>query len=392
MESESRRNLKKETNVEGKIRRDNLRRVLAASVVYVLLLLLVWLYLIHTKYLNINLKTSYILMTAEIIVDVIFGVVSFAALYLRKKDWYALIISSFWVMFCFEISVLTLLIHNAAIVLQLLIFMMLTMSMVPLVRPRSQFITIALEIILIIVEFCCGTMNRERLIYCSIIMILCQVISHLVYWTRKRQIHDANEIVSVKTQAETDPMTKLLNRRGLERRLATLWPLCVRENLSVVVIMMDIDNFKKYNDTYGHAAGDECIRAVTGVIRKNSKRKTDMAARVGGEEFLVVLTGITKEDALTWAEKTKSDIEKLRIKHAKDNFLPYVSVSMGICHMNPAVGNREFWELRNEADKGLYQSKEAGRACIYMNNECYCKTEPESPQMQYMKEKLFYSL
>ena len=95
-------------------------------------------------------------------------------------------------------------------------------------------------------------------------------------------------------------------------------------------MMIDIDNFKKYNDTYGHAAGDECIRKVTAAIRRNVKRRTDYAARVGGEEFLVMLTGIEPKLAVKWALDLKKAIDSLKIPHADTNFNPYVSVSMGV--------------------------------------------------------------
>ena len=196
---------------------------------------------------------------------------------------------------------------------------------------------------------------------------------------------------NIQNQAETDPMTKLLNRRGLERRISTIWPMCVRQGVNVAVIMMDIDNFKKYNDTFGHGQGDLCIQEVARKLMEHTQRKTDYAARIGGEEFLVFLPDVSKDEAIKWARKCKDSIESLGIKQANENFLPYVSVSMGICHLN-LKGQGEFWEMQNEADRCLYLSKENGRASIFIEDHCCGQTRTAFDKRQYNLEKGFRSL
>ena len=264
-------------------------------------------------------------------------------------------------------------------------------AMIPILLRRDIAVYGILLFILIACNVYSGILDYEHAFYCLINLILCGIIAEKNSTEYVRKTLDAKKITSARSMAEEDSMTRLLNRRGLENRIGTVWPMCVRKNIGVAVIMLDIDNFKKYNDSFGHGAGDDCIRSVTKVIKQSAKRKTDFAARVGGEEFLVVLTDVGPSDALKWSINLKNNIEKLKIPHAASNFLPYVTVSIGI-HHHYVDKDSEFWELRNEADKALYQAKENGRACIFMDNVCYAKTLPDGNRKQYTKEKLFRSI
>lgn len=202
------------------------------------------------------------------------------------------------------------------------------------------------------------------------ISIMGIVLSVASYSGAVRKLNYKLTLDSALSEAETDPMTKLLNRRGLDRRLDSIWPHCIRQKTNVAVIMMDIDNFKKYNDTFGHAAGDECIKAVTGAIHRSVKRRTDYAARVGGEEFLVFLTGIEPRLAVKWALDLKKSIDDLKIPHADSNFNPFVSVSMGMA-CTAVSEHIDFEMLREEADKSLYEAKYNGKACLYFRHKAF---------------------
>ena len=175
------------------------------------------------------------------------------------------------------------------------------------------------------------------------------------------------------TEAETDPMTGLLNRRGLDRRLENVWPLCIRQQIKVAVLMIDIDNFKKYNDNFGHPAGDECIKAVTGTIRNCVRRRTDYAARVGGEEFLVLLTDIEPSQAIKWALNLQKAVADMNIPHAPSNFSPIVTISLGLS--TETVRESTLFDLmKDEADRSLYDSKQNGRNRLYYHGKCYRST------------------
>ena len=191
------------------------------------------------------------------------------------------------------------------------------------------------------------------------------------YDSYMRDCRQRRELRSALLDAETDPMTKLLNRRGLERSLVTTIAHCVRDEKPIAVLMIDIDNFKRYNDTFGHSEGDECIRKVAGEIHRATRRKTDLSARIGGEEFLVFLTGISEEAAICWALHLQESIEKLGIRQSPDNFTKEVTVSIGIQCGQLQWGEESIAHMREQADKELYNAKSEGRACVSVNGTCY---------------------
>lgn len=178
--------------------------------------------------------------------------------------------------------------------------------------------------------------------------------------------------------SETDPMTKLLNRRGLERSIEAVWPHCVRQSVPAAVVMIDIDDFKKYNDSFGHDQGDRCIQQVSKMIQKSAKRKTDLAARIGGEEFLVFLSDLDNTQAVLWAKNLKASIDSMALPHAGRSTLPIVTVSMGISWIIPPNGKEismkdSFEYMKLEADRQLYLAKENGKACLYYDGKAYGK-------------------
>ncbi len=272
-----------------------------------------------------------------------------------------------------------------------LFLFILSIAMIPLLSARGYLACVACEVILSLTLWYRGILDLEHWTYTMAVCVLCGLISRQQYRAYMRRYEDRCRMSNIQNQAETDPMTKLLNRRGLERRISTIWPMCIRQSVNVAVIMMDIDNFKKYNDTFGHGQGDLCIQEVARKLMEHTQRKTDYAARIGGEEFLVFLPGISKDDAIKWARKCKDSIESLGIKQSNENFLPYVSVSMGICHMN-LKDQGEFWEMQNEADRCLYLSKANGRASIFIEDHCCGQTSTAYDKRQYNLEKGFRSL
>lgn len=191
------------------------------------------------------------------------------------------------------------------------------------------------------------------------------------YDSYMRDCRQRRELRTALLDAETDPMTKLLNRRGLERSLVTTIAHCVRDEKPIAVLMIDIDNFKRYNDTFGHLEGDECIKKVAGEIHRATRRKTDLSARIGGEEFFVFLTGISEEAAICWALHLQESIEKLGIRHSPDNFTEEVTVSIGIKCGQLQWGEESIAHMREQADKELYNAKAEGRACVSVNGTCY---------------------
>ncbi|MFP6561573.1 diguanylate cyclase [Paraburkholderia sp. B3] len=159
--------------------------------------------------------------------------------------------------------------------------------------------------------------------------------------------------------AVTDPLTGLANRRALDSRLAAEWQRAVREHEPLSVLFFDIDHFKIFNDTYGHAAGDEVLALVAGRIAAGARRTSDMAARYGGEEFAVVLPGTALESAVKIAEKIRRRIESANLAHSGSHY-GRVTVSVGCTSCDPPQGGSAV-KLLAAADRLLYEAKAGGR-------------------------------
>lgn len=160
----------------------------------------------------------------------------------------------------------------------------------------------------------------------------------------------------------SDGLTGLANRRSLEAFLDKEWRFALREKLPLTLIMLDVDWFKLYNDTYGHQAGDICLRRLADVLTQTAQRGGDLAARYGGEEFLVVLKKTDRSSAQALAEQIRLAVENLRIRHAASKTSPFVTISLGISTMIPSQG-KTYQQLIDAADRALYQAKESGRNC-----------------------------
>ena len=124
--------------------------------------------------------------------------------------------------------------------------------------------------------------------------------------------------------------------------------------------MLDIDHFKLFNDTYGHQAGDECLKKVAAALRETIHRPTDLVARFGGEEFVIVLGGTDLEGALTIARQAMENVKNLAVRHCASPTGEYLTISIGVATTFVALGMQES-ELIKSADLALYQAKAAGR-------------------------------
>jgi diguanylate cyclase (GGDEF)-like protein len=139
--------------------------------------------------------------------------------------------------------------------------------------------------------------------------------------------------------------------------------------------MLDIDFFKSYNDTYGHPAGDRCIKQIGNVISRTIRRETDINARIGGEEFLIFLQDVSRDDILLLSKRLQRGIESLQIPHANTTISKYVTVSIGAAQIVPSEDN-DFNTLYKMADEALYKAKESGRNCIVLENVVFAKSSP----------------
>ena len=158
-------------------------------------------------------------------------------------------------------------------------------------------------------------------------------------------------------QALTDGLTRLVNRRGFDQALAREWERTQRENSEISLLLLDVDHFKRFNDRYGHPAGDDCLRTIASAV-KESIRSTDLAARYGGEELALILRPTSAAEAFEIAERLRATIEALRLPQDDGR----VTASIGVATTARRSGTMLLPEdLLRATDNALYQAKHQGR-------------------------------
>lgn len=161
-----------------------------------------------------------------------------------------------------------------------------------------------------------------------------------------------------------DGLTGIANRRHFDEIMKKELKRSVRTKTELSLVLCDIDQFKLYNDSYGHQGGDDCLKSVAVAFAKVSNRPGDLAARYGGEEFAVILPETGSEGAKTVAETICKSIEALEIPHKVSTVSEYVTLSCGVASIKPGVNmdlETTIRELIEAADRNLYKAKEAGR-------------------------------
>ena len=160
-----------------------------------------------------------------------------------------------------------------------------------------------------------------------------------------------------------DALTEIPNRRRFDEVISREWNRAHRAGYSISLMMIDIDHFKLYNDTYGHGMGDDCLRRVAGTIAEVLRRSSDFVARYGGEEFVVILPDSDLPMALDTANKIQAKIDALTIAHQTSLAADFVTFSIGVATMIPENG-KQYRELIETADAKLYEAKSSGRHCV----------------------------
>jgi diguanylate cyclase (GGDEF)-like protein len=158
----------------------------------------------------------------------------------------------------------------------------------------------------------------------------------------------------------SDALTGLANRRRFDEQLDVEWRRTARQQQPLAVLMADIDAFKAYNDSLGHAAGDECLCAVAEVIRHTTSRAGDFAARYGGEEFVLLIPGLSEVEARAYAEHLRAACEARALPHPASPVGPVVTLSIGVASWVPSPASSPT-ALFAAADAALYRAKQAGR-------------------------------
>ncbi|WP_146014168.1 GGDEF domain-containing protein [Trinickia dabaoshanensis] len=189
----------------------------------------------------------------------------------------------------------------------------------------------------------------------AVLGMLIWEVSHLY-----RSLHRAHETLMMASLR--DGLTKTFNRQYFDTRFPELLGEAVSTGRPLSVLMVDVDYFKQYNDTFGHLAGDDCLRAVATALQSALRRQWDFVARFGGEEFVVVLPNCNMDSAAAIAESLRGSVEALNIgaPHSPEG---RVTVSVGVA-TSEQQGFALVSELLQEADRGLYRAKRFGRNCV----------------------------
>lgn len=172
------------------------------------------------------------------------------------------------------------------------------------------------------------------------------------------------KLISLQKELEAlsfkDGLTGIANRRMFDSSLDTEWTSAYRSNQPLSLIVLDIDFFKQYNDLYGHIQGDKCLTNVAQTLNLAAARPRDIAARFGGEEFVLLLPETDESAALKVAERCHRLIKKLKVPHKKSSVSQFVTASIGVGTINPSaeMGPKNFIEA---VDKLLYAAKQTGR-------------------------------
>ncbi len=245
------------------------------------------------------------------------------------------------------------------------------------IRPFNVLVVIGLGVGMASLLMAAIRRNPEALIFTAGMSVLgvCVLVDVVVAWTTWQPpitpwgllffvlslcLIMRYRFVAVHRRSVLDGLTGVANRYQFDALLELEWHRAQRDAGTLSLIMVDIDFFKNYNDTYGHLAGDECLKRVADVLRSVTRRSGDVVARYGGEEFAILLPGMGETAALLVAERMRTALEGLGIEHAGSSVADSVTTSAGVATMDKGRPiSRE--ELVQRADEALYRAKREGR-------------------------------
>lgn len=182
-----------------------------------------------------------------------------------------------------------------------------------------------------------------------------------------RELEQANQ--KLQHLATIDSLTQVCNRRSFDEYLSREWQRMMREFSPLSLILCDVDFFKAYNDTYGHPAGDACLKAVAHAISEAVKRPADLVARYSPEEFAVIVPNTEAIGAAHIAQNIQSKVRALKMPHANSSVSEYVTLSIGIASIFPTTGSTTD-TIIVAADRALSQAKAQGRDLVIVSTHC----------------------
>jgi len=251
----------------------------------------------------------------------------------------------------------------------LLTFMISILFFFP--SKRLILITLPVHAIYLVMSLLLWHYYGSSLLYVlgsTLSLIVAYVLSRILFFNKYREtvikiiIEKKNrELEELNKQLEYfsyyDSLTGLYNRRKLDEMLETEWNRCLREQLSISFMIIDVDNFKEFNDLFGHPTGDECLVQISNLLKKTVRRESDIIARYGGEEFVIVMPNTERGSAYVFAELLRKRVEGHRLIWKDREKVHDITISIGICSVIPNA-SFNIVDLIYSADKALYKAKE----------------------------------
>ena len=211
-----------------------------------------------------------------------------------------------------------------------------------------------------------GPDDMAKLLFLMAVVITPVLTFSIIAMTFARmeaELRCANE--ELLAMSETDGLTNLANRRKFDLAYESEWERALRLQQPMAVVIMDVDDFKQYNDRYGHQVGDACLRTLAQVLREHARRAMDVAARYGGEEFALILPGMTGAEAALLAEEVRRVFEHTGIEHEGVGRGNVVTLSAGVASLVPARSASRY-DLLSAADAALYAAKANGKNTVVL--------------------------
>ena len=223
-----------------------------------------------------------------------------------------------------------------------------------------------------------GALPEASLLYNAFVLLLANVVGATTAYTFEMEIrtHFLEQRMLAETAAR-DGLTGIYNRRRFDEHLETVWQLAQREGVTLALLLVDIDFFKRFNDHHGHQAGDECLKSVAAALRHSARRPLDLVARYGGEEFAVILYDPSRPYLQEIAHRIHTSIAALAIPHGDSSVSATLTVSVGVAYVAPTLerSTQGFVQL---ADEALYDAKADGRNRSVFSEAAYDTLETGS--------------
>lgn len=350
--------------VNKKLAETNCRRIIAISpVIFLLYVLNVMFMLMHkdTEYFIGSMVITGILAAFTLFTDgAICWLIFFDKIDNDKEMWkFRVVYRIFWPIWFVCMALLSFIqMENGGMGI-FLIITCLILNLLPLHNLKEFIVNLVLSMLVISLILFNNmgqgiNLSKKMEIACFTVM---QVLGYLIQ-RMQLMLWMSREYLYI--EAFVDPLTELLNRRGGNAVLAEEMQKISPES-EVGIIMFDIDYFKKYNDTFGHDAGDGCLRMVGQTIRETLHNRTKLLIRHGGEEFAAIIFNTDKNELKQWAEKLRAAVYAKKLEAPVKDVSDYVTVSIGTSIKRIMCKNMRYEELLIEADEALYQAKRAGR-------------------------------